>query len=55
MMLGLFGASTGAAAALMTAARHPSQIAAVVSRGGRAGPGMAIIAANQGSDFTNRW
>ena len=35
MMLGLFGASTGAAAALMTAARHPSQIAAVVSRGGR--------------------
>ncbi len=35
MMLGLFGASTGAAATLMTAARHPSQIAAIVSRGGR--------------------
>ena len=36
MMLGLFGASTGAAATLMTAARHPSQIAAIVSRA--AGP-----------------
>jgi len=32
---GLFGASTGAAAALLTAARHPSLVAAVVSRGGR--------------------
>lgn len=33
--LGLFGASTGAAAALCTAAGHTSQVAAVVSRGGR--------------------
>lgn len=33
--IGLFGASTGAAAALITAAAMPSQIAAVVSRGGR--------------------
>jgi putative phosphoribosyl transferase len=33
--LGLFGASTGAAAALITAARRPSDISAVVSRGGR--------------------
>jgi putative phosphoribosyl transferase len=33
--LGLFGASTGAAAALITAARRPSAISAVVSRGGR--------------------
>jgi pimeloyl-ACP methyl ester carboxylesterase len=32
---GLFGASTGAAAALIAAARRPDQIAAVVSRGGR--------------------
>ncbi len=32
---GLFGASTGAAAALMVAAARPDQIAAVVSRGGR--------------------
>lgn len=32
--IGLFGASTGAAAALVAAARHP-EVAAVVSRGGR--------------------
>ena len=32
---GLFGASTGAAAALITAADRPHSIAAVVSRGGR--------------------
>jgi putative phosphoribosyl transferase len=32
---GLFGASTGAAAALIAAARRPQRIAAVVSRGGR--------------------
>ncbi|WP_417498393.1 dienelactone hydrolase family protein [Maricaulis sp.] len=33
--LGLFGASTGSAAALMAAAKRPDRIAAVVSRGGR--------------------
>jgi putative phosphoribosyl transferase len=33
--VGLFGASTGAAAALTVAARRPELIAAVVSRGGR--------------------
>jgi putative phosphoribosyl transferase len=33
--LGLFGASTGAAAALVAAARDPARVAAVVSRGGR--------------------
>ena len=33
--VGLFGASTGAAAALVAAARLPHRIAAVVSRGGR--------------------
>ena len=33
--LGLFGASTGAAAALLAAALDPSGIAAIVSRGGR--------------------
>ena len=33
--IGLFGASTGAAAALMTAAERPELIRAVVSRGGR--------------------
>jgi putative phosphoribosyl transferase len=33
--LGLFGASTGAAAALVAAAERPARVAAVVSRGGR--------------------
>jgi dienelactone hydrolase len=33
--IGLFGASTGAAAALVAAARRPSLVRAVVSRGGR--------------------
>jgi dienelactone hydrolase len=33
--VGLFGASTGAAAALLTAAALPERVAAVVSRGGR--------------------
>jgi len=33
--LGLFGASTGAAAALVAAAHRPGQVRAVVSRGGR--------------------
>src|SRR5205085_8170276 len=33
--LGLFGASTGAAAALITAAEQPARVKAVVSRGGR--------------------
>jgi putative phosphoribosyl transferase len=33
--IGLFGASTGAAAALVAAARNPNVVSAVVSRGGR--------------------
>lgn len=33
--IGLFGASTGAAAALITAAQRPDRVSAVVSRGGR--------------------
>jgi pimeloyl-ACP methyl ester carboxylesterase len=33
--VGLFGASTGAAAALIAAAARPEQVAAIVSRGGR--------------------
>jgi putative phosphoribosyl transferase len=40
MSLGYFGASTGAAAALQTAAREPDGVAAVVSRGGR--PDLAM-------------
>lgn len=46
--LGLFGASTGAAAALRAAAVEPGQITAVVSRGGRpdlAGNALAEVAA----------
>ncbi len=35
LSIGLFGASTGAAAALVAAARLPERIGAVVSRGGR--------------------
>lgn len=34
--IGLFGASTGAAAALIAAAAHPAAVGAVVCRGGRA-------------------
>jgi pimeloyl-ACP methyl ester carboxylesterase len=46
--VGLFGASTGAAAALIAAADRPSLIRAVVSRGGRpdlAGPALRLVAA----------
>jgi putative phosphoribosyl transferase len=45
---GLFGASTGAAAALVAAAGRPDDIAAVVSRGGRpdlAGSALSSVAA----------
>ena len=35
MRIGFFGASTGAAAALIAAARRPEAVRAVVSRGGR--------------------
>jgi dienelactone hydrolase len=35
LRLGLYGSSTGAAAALVAARRRPEQVAAVVSRGGR--------------------
>ncbi len=38
--LGLFGASTGAAAALIAAAERPGRVRAVVSRGGR--PDLAL-------------
>ncbi|MBI2384727.1 MAG: dienelactone hydrolase family protein [Elusimicrobia bacterium] len=40
--LGYFGASTGAAAALLAAAARPSEVFAVVSRGGR--PDLAVEA-----------
>ena len=44
--LGLFGASTGAAAALVAAANRPDDVAAVVSRGGRpdlAGDALRLV------------
>lgn len=40
LKLGIFGSSTGAAAALITAAKLPEDVAAVVSRGGR--PDLAM-------------
>jgi len=46
--VGLFGASTGAAAALVAAAEAPDEVAAVVSRGGRpdlAGSALAKVRA----------
>ncbi len=46
--IGYFGASTGAAAALVAAARRPTGVAAVVSRGGRpdlAGEALADVRA----------
>ncbi|HEY6759390.1 MAG TPA: dienelactone hydrolase family protein [Baekduia sp.] len=46
--LGCFGASTGAAAALLAAAERPARVAAVVSRGGRpdlAGPVLGQVTA----------
>ena len=46
--VGYFGASTGAAAALWAAAEPDSEVAAVVSRGGRpdlAGPRLAVVRA----------
>jgi putative phosphoribosyl transferase len=42
LRIGYFGASTGAAAALIAAADHPERVAAVVSRGGR--PDLAGVA-----------
>ncbi|GAA4612259.1 dienelactone hydrolase family protein [Saccharopolyspora hordei] len=48
MPVGLFGASTGAAAALKAAGRRPDRVGAVVSRGGRpdlAGEGLDLVRA----------
>lgn len=47
--IGHFGASTGAAAALVAAAELPDRVHAVVSRGGRpdlAGPGLRLVQAS---------
>jgi putative phosphoribosyl transferase len=48
MPIGYFGASTGAAAALVAAGRNPESVRAVVSRGGRpdlAGSALALVRA----------
>jgi putative phosphoribosyl transferase len=48
LRIGLFGASTGAAAALVAAAERPEDLAAIVSRGGRpdlAGPALPQVRA----------
>lgn len=45
---GYFGASTGAGAALIAAARRPASVSAIVSRGGRpdlAGPALPLVKA----------
>lgn len=44
LLMGYFGASTGAAAALQAAARETQEIAAVVSRGGRPDLAMEYLA-----------
>ena len=59
MRIGYFGASTGAAAALVAAAERPAVVGAIVSRGGRpdlAGPALPRVRAPTllivgGSDF----
>jgi dienelactone hydrolase len=48
LRIGYFGASTGAAAALVAAAERPAVVGAVVSRGGRpdlAGPALPLVRA----------
>lgn len=48
LAIGLFGASTGAAAALVAAAERPAAVRAVVSRGGRpdlAGTALPLVRA----------
>jgi len=47
LRLGLFGASTGAAAALVAAANRPDRVAALVSRGGRPDLALASLSSVQ--------
>lgn len=47
LRIGLFGASTGAAAALVAAAERPGDVAAIVSRGGRPDLAGAFLSAVQ--------
>jgi putative phosphoribosyl transferase len=43
LKLGLFGSSTGAAGALLAAANRPTNVSAVVSRGGRPDMAMSVL------------
>ena len=54
--IGWFGADTGAGAALIAAARHPENIMAVVSRGGRPGSGWRLSTSSRctGSAYCRR-
>jgi hypothetical protein len=53
--LGYFGASTGAAAALVAAADRPNIVRAVVSRGGPARSGSGSAQASSGTDAFHCW
>jgi len=55
LRLGYFGASTGAGAALVAAARNPAAVAAVVSRGGAPGLGPCVSFRRPGADLVDRW
>jgi putative phosphoribosyl transferase len=54
LAVGYFGASTGAAAALVAAAERQGCVAAVVSRGGASRPGDEISQESPGADAINR-
>jgi putative phosphoribosyl transferase len=51
LRLGYFGASTGAGAALVAAARNPAAVGAVVSRGGRPDLAQTYLSAVQAPTF----
>jgi putative phosphoribosyl transferase len=54
LRIGYFGASTGAAAALVAVAERPAAIDAVVSRGGRARSGRVVPSAGAGANVIDR-
>jgi hypothetical protein len=54
LRIGYFGASTGAAAALVAAAGRPDDVGAVVSRGGRPDPGDPCTCAREGPNSADR-
>ena len=52
--IGLFGASTGAAAALVAAAKRPDLVRSVVSRGGRPDLAGESLEESEGADHADR-